>query len=83
MTSEMFPLLREITSEVRLVSETDVKAALRTLVLRNKVVAEPAGALALAAALEMPPEERGKTVCLVTGGSIDGEKLARILAESA
>ena len=37
--------------------------------------------LALAAALEMSPAERGKAVCLVTGGSIDADKLAHILTD--
>ncbi|MGH9337230.1 MAG: pyridoxal-phosphate dependent enzyme, partial [Vicinamibacteria bacterium] len=79
MTEEMFPLLRELTSEARLVSEEGVKEAVRNLALWNKIVAEPSGALALAAALSMPKSERGKTVCLVTGGSIDPAKLAAIL----
>ena len=43
-------------------------------------VAEGAGALALAAALELPHERRGRTVCPVTGGSIDPDKLRDILA---
>lgn len=79
ITEEMFPLLRELTSTVRLVSEHNVRAAVRNLALFNKIVAEPSGALALAAALELPPGERGKTVCIVTGGSLDAHKLAHIL----
>lgn len=82
MTAEMFPLLREITSTVELVSEADVKAAVKGLALRDKVVAEPSGALALGAALRIPRADRGKTVCLVTGGSIDASKLSAILTES-
>jgi threonine dehydratase len=81
ITEEMFPLLRELTSEVRLVSEESVEKAVRNLALSNKIVVEPSGALALAAALEMRPDERGKAVCLVTGGSIDADKLAHILAD--
>jgi threonine dehydratase len=81
MTAEMFPLLREIASKVELVSEAEVKAAVKRLALRDKVVAEPSGALALAAALRIPDSERGRTVCLVTGGSIDPAKLAAILTE--
>jgi threonine dehydratase len=81
ITAEMFPLLRQLTSSVRLVSEENVKAAVRALALSNKIVAEPSGALAFAAALEMPLSERGKTVCIVTGGSLDRSKLAHILTE--
>ena len=32
-----------------------------------------------AAALDTPPDERGTAVCVVTGGSIDSDKLAAIL----
>jgi threonine dehydratase len=82
ITEEMFPLLRELSSSVVLVSEDSLKSAVRGLALWNKVVAEPSGALALAAALGMPRAERGKTVALVTGGSIDAAKLAGILTGS-
>jgi threonine dehydratase len=82
ITAEMFPLLRELVSSVRLVSEAKVKAAVRSLALSSKIVAEPSGALALAAALEMAPAERGKTVAIVTGGSLDADKLAHILTDT-
>ncbi len=81
MTDEMFPLLSDVVDEVRLVSETDVKATVKRLALGNKLIAEPSGALATAAALAMPPEDRGTAVCLVTGGSIDAHKLVSILAD--
>jgi threonine dehydratase len=81
MTREMFPLLRELASRAVLVSEDRVKWAVKRLALWNKVVAEPSGALALAAALAIPQADRGKTVAIVTGGSIDAVKLSGILAE--
>jgi threonine dehydratase len=43
------------------------------------VVAEGAGALALAAALDTPREERGLSVCLVTGGNMPAELLGEIV----
>jgi threonine dehydratase len=55
----------------------------RRLALQDKIVAEPSGALALAAALMVPAERRGTSACLVTGGSIDPEKLVAILAGNA
>ena len=57
------------------------RATIRRLALENRVVAEGAGALALAGALGTPVSERGRTVCLVTGGSIDVALLAQILGE--
>jgi threonine dehydratase len=79
VTDEMFPLLDELVDDVVLVEEEDVRAAVRRLALQDRLVAEGAGALALAAALATPPEERGATVCLVTGASIDAGKLAPII----
>lgn len=81
MTALMFPLLRELTDGTRLVSETDVKAMVRRLALDQKIVAEPSGALAVVAALQENPSERGPSVALVTGGSIDAPKLSAILAD--
>lgn len=80
ITAEMFPLLSELVDDVVLVTEEEVHAAIRRLALRDHLVAEGAGALAVAAALKTPEAERGLSVCPLTGGSIDGEKLAAILA---
>ena len=79
ITDEMFPLLRDLVDDAVLVSEDDVRATVRRLAVRDKIVAEPSGALALAAALATPPAERGTTVCIVSGGSIDAATLAAIL----
>ncbi len=35
--------------------------------------------MSLAAAMNTPKDERGKTVCILTGGSIDADKLTKIL----
>ena len=83
ITDEMFPLLSELVDDCVLVSEDDVRAAIRRLATGNSIVAEGAGALAAAAALAAPREARGRTVALVTGGSIDAEKLATILTASS
>jgi threonine dehydratase len=81
ITDEMFPLLADLVDDAVLVSERAVRAAVKSLALANKMVAEPSGALALAAALATPAEERGETVCLVTGGSIDRDLLVDILRD--
>lgn len=83
ITAEMFPLLRELVDESVLVSEDEVRAAIRLLASANHLVAEGAGALATAAALRTPAGERGTTVAIVTGGSIDAPRLAEILLERA
>lgn len=56
-----------------------VADAVRILATRGRVVAEGAGALALAAALA-GHGGTGKVVCIVSGGNIDPERLAAILA---
>ncbi|WP_372369591.1 threonine/serine dehydratase [Candidatus Uabimicrobium sp. HlEnr_7] len=81
ITSEMYPLLAELVSEVVLVSEKKVKKAIHALATKYKMVVEPSGALAMAAAFEMPRSKRGKSVCIVSGGSIDIDKFIKILQD--
>ena len=56
----------------------ETASAVRLLAERARVVAEGAGALALAAALSGRVEGR-KIVCVVSGGNIDASRLAAIL----
>ena len=64
-----------------LVAELDeVKSALRLLAERNRVVAEGAGACALACALA-GKAGGGRVVCIVSGGNIDFAKLCEILLQ--
>ena len=64
-----------------LVAELDqVKSALRLMAERNRVIAEGAGACALACALAGKAGS-GKVVCIVSGGNIDFAKLCEVLAE--
>ena len=71
----MWERARELVDEAVAVPIADVEAAVRELALRARIVAEGAGALALAAA-------RGRDeriVCIVSGGNIDAAVLAGIL----
>ena len=76
--AEMWPLARTLLAGTLVVGLADVAAALRLLCERNRVVAEGAGATAVAAALRGVPGAR-KIVCVVSGGNIDLRKLAVIL----
>ena len=78
-SEKVLQLVKETIDDVVLVSEDQIADAIRYLALENKLVTEGAGAISLAAALNTPVEERGKTVCVLTGGSIDAGKLAKIL----
>lgn len=80
ITEELFPILREIVDEVVLVSEERVKETIKQLAVGNRIVVEGSAALSVAAAVDTPSDERGLSVCVVTGGSIDTDKLIKILA---
>ena len=73
----MWEHARPLVDEAVTASIADAAAAVRLLAERARVVAEGAGALALAAALSGRYE--GKVVCIVSGGNIDPAKLATIL----
>jgi len=75
---KMWPLVRGLVDGARTVSLDETAAAVRLLAERTRVVAEGAGALAVAAALAGRAEGR-KLVCVVSGGNIDSAKLAAIL----
>lgn len=78
VVDEMFPLLSHIVDDTVLVSEDDVKATIKILALKDKLMVEGSGALPVAAALATPPEERGKSVCIISGGSMGIEELREI-----
>ena len=74
----MWPRVSEVVDGAFSVSLEETAAAVRTLAERGRVVAEGAGALALAAALSGRAGS-GKVVCIVSGGNIDLSTLAEIL----
>jgi threonine dehydratase len=74
-------LIRELVDEVRLVSEQQMLAAIRHLLVEEHVLAEPAGAAATAALLDGSDEPQGNVVVLVTGANIDPELLRRCLCD--
>ena len=74
----MWPRAREALDGAFSVSLDGTAAAVRVLAERARVVAEGAGALALAAALANGWDET--IVCVVSGGNIDASKLTKILA---
>ncbi len=71
--------LKELLAGLVIVEDDQIKAAMRGLALGDKVVAEPAGAAATAAALDA--RLIGKhAVAVVSGGNVKPELLAEILA---
>ena len=76
---DMWPLISTLLSGAFAPSIAEIAAGVRTLAERNKIVAEGAGAVAIAAALNAGAPT-GKIVCIVSGGCIDAAQLATILA---
>jgi threonine dehydratase len=77
---EMWPLVRELIDDTRVVPVAEVAAAIRYVCKYNHVIAEGAGAIPVAAALA-DRTLSGKIVCVVTGGNIDTEIIAKILLQ--
>jgi threonine dehydratase len=71
----MWDRARELVDETAAVPLDAVAEAMRRLASGARVVAEGAGALALAAA----GGREGRTVCIVSGGNIDAAVLAKVL----
>lgn len=59
------------------VPEADLRAGVAELAMKHKVVAEGAGALAYTAAVQLAGPE--PTVAIVSGGNIDGARLAELV----
>ena len=76
---QMFERARTLIDSALVATVAEVAAALALMVERNRVIAEGAGACALAAALA-GKAGRGKVVCIVSGGNIDVDKLCAILS---
>jgi threonine dehydratase len=78
---ELWERARPLLAGAFAVSLDETAAAIRLLAERARVVAEGAGALAVAAATSgRVPGER--IVCIVSGGNIDADRLGRILSGS-
>jgi threonine dehydratase len=76
---EMWDFARHLLDGSIVVTLEQTVAAIRLLAQRNRVIAEGAGAAAVAAALTGKAGS-GKVVCVVSGGNIDAGKLAKIFA---
>jgi threonine dehydratase len=76
-----FPLMRRLLSGGLAVSDEEVLAAMAWAFRELKLVVEPGGAVALAAALSGKLDMRGRTVAVVlSGGNVDTDLYCRALA---
>jgi threonine dehydratase len=76
-------IMREKLDDFVLVSEDEMKAAIRLYVEKAHTIAEGAGAASLAAAIKMRDGLRGKRVGVVlSGGNLTSDMLRKILKDS-
>ena len=78
-----WPVIRGTVDDVVLVSDDEVRATMRFLLLRLKLVVEPTGAVAAAAALHGKLRRYGKRAGIIlSGGNVTPDLLAQVLAEA-
>lgn len=80
-----FGHIREFVDDMMAVSEHEIRAAMRHMVMDAHLVAEASGAVTFAAWLFHPKElpESKQAVVVVSGGNVDPQLLAKVLAEEA
>lgn len=77
-----WPVVRELVSEIVRVEEEEIRAAMRWVFSRAKLVVEPSGAVSLAAAMRADfrrPGARRRVVVVLSGGNVDVRALGDLL----
>jgi threonine dehydratase len=79
-----FPIIQRLVDAVVLVSEEEIKATMRFLLSRMKLLVEPSGAVAAAAVLHRKlPGQFKRIGVILSGGNVDLPVLADICKEDA
>ena len=71
-----------LVDDIVTVTEDEIAEAVRALAFSGRLVAEPGGAVAVAAILAGAVEVSGPTVAVLSGGNVDPELYARLLAKA-
>ena len=75
-----FEMVNQYVDDIALVTEDEICAAILALVEKQKMIAEGAGAVSVAAAMfNKFPIEGKKVVSLISGGNIDVTSLSRVI----
>ncbi|HET7615535.1 MAG TPA: threonine ammonia-lyase IlvA, partial [Bacillales bacterium] len=78
-----FEICREVLDDIKIVEEGSVCTTILNLYNENAVIAEPAGAMPIAALEHMKDEIKGKNVvCIVSGGNNDIARMQEIKERS-
>lgn len=79
-----YEIVKDLVTEIVIVSEEEIMASMVALVQRNKIISEGAGALSTAAILSGKLDkyiQGAETVAIISGGNIDLSRLASILSD--
>lgn len=78
-----FSIIQKLVDDIFLVSDEELLAAMKLMLIRMKILAEPSGAAAVAAVLhgKLPAGSR-KVGIMVSGGNVDLDILSRLPANS-
>ena len=75
-----FSMVEKYVDDIVTVSEDEIATAILTMIEKQKLIAEGAGAVSVAAVMfNKLPVEGKKVVCLVSGGNIDVNILSRVI----
>lgn len=75
-----FQMVNEYVDDIALVTEDEIAAAILALIEKQKMIAEGAGAVSVAAAMfNKFPIQGKKVVSLISGGNIDVTSLSRVI----
>ncbi len=75
-----FEFCKEYVDDIVTVSEDEIASSVLTLLEKEKIVAEGAGALSVAAVMfDKIPLENKNIVCVISGGNIDVNILSRVI----
>jgi threonine dehydratase len=81
ITGELtFAIMRELVEDIVLVTEDEIRAAMKFLLMRMKILVEPSGAVSAAAVMfrKLPPGI-GRVGLILSGGNVDFEQLSESL----
>jgi threonine dehydratase len=74
-----FSIIRELAEDILLVTEDEIRAAMKFLLTRMKILVEPSGAVPAAALLHGKlPKGIGRVGVILSGGNVDLEQLAEL-----
>ena len=75
-----FSMVEKYVDDIVTVSEDEIATAILTMIEKQKLIAEGAGAVSVAAVMfNKIPVEGKKVICLVSGGNIDVNILSRVI----